>query len=58
MIQIPFLFLYAYYDYLYYLMANPSGLHTLVPVNELDIDCSNIAKLEDLESVYSAFLDA
>lgn len=39
-------------------MANPSGLHTLEPVNELDIDCSNIAKLEDLENVYSAFLDA
>ena len=41
-------------------MVNPSALHTLVPVNELDIGCcSNIAaKLEDLESVYSAFLDA
>lgn len=39
-------------------MVSPSVLHTLVPVNELDIDCSNIAKLEDLENVYSAFLDA
>lgn len=39
-------------------MANPSALHTLVPINELDIDCSNIARLEDLESAYSAFLDA